>query len=66
MKLTRTVTREECPWLDADLPEGTTVYNYTGCTYGCISWQGKAVSIEENGPFLEVPRSALSQNRGTE
>ena len=62
MKLIRAVTRQECPWLDADLPEGTEVHKYTGYTYGCISGKGVAISLEENGPFLEVPRTALSSN----
>jgi hypothetical protein len=45
--LNRTVTQEECPWLDADLPEGTTVWSYTGYDYGVISPNGIAVTAKQ-------------------
>ena len=56
----RIVTREECPWLDADVPEGTKVERFTGCTYGCVG-AGIAVTFEPGGPFSELPRTALSE-----
>lgn len=59
---TRLVTTEECPWLDADVEGGTTVYRYTGVTYGCIGPHGVAVTSEPDTlPFFELPLSALSQ-----
>jgi hypothetical protein len=60
-ELTRDVTTKECFWLDADLPAGTEVHVYDGCTYGCIG-AGIAVTLEPNKtPFFEVPRDAVSQ-----
>lgn len=55
---TRKVTKEECPWLDKDIEEGSTVYEYFGCTYGCIS-SGIAVSaVDGVDPFFEIPHDA--------
>lgn len=65
MKLTRRVTRDECPWLDRDFEVGETVYLYSGATYGCIGPAGIACSIDPDmGPFFELPRAALSQATG--
>ncbi|TGP29083.1 hypothetical protein EN828_10290 [Mesorhizobium sp. M2D.F.Ca.ET.185.01.1.1] len=58
-KLTRDVTRDECLWLDADIAAGTIVYSYSGYTYGCIGPGGRAVTLERDGPFVELPRNAL-------
>lgn len=69
MKLTlnRDVTVAECPWLHSDIPIGTVVYRFDGCTYGCISPLGVAVTFEPGDPpFLEVPRNALSLSTDTE
>ena len=54
--LTRNVTQEECPWLEADLSEGKEVHKFDGATYGCITDSGVAVSdtVDEN-PFYEIP-----------
>jgi len=61
MKTTRTITKQECHWLDADIPVGTTVHEFTGCTYGCIG-DGIAVSLEEGKtPFFEIPADAVDQ-----
>lgn len=58
--VTRTVTPEECHWLDAEVPEGTRVYAYWGATYGCVSGEGVAVTKERGvTPFFELPRTAL-------
>jgi len=59
--LTRDVTPEECPWLDETIKKGAVVvFDYSDCTYGCISDSGKAVSREEGKkPFFEIPRNAL-------
>lgn len=60
MILARAITKTECPWLDADLPEGTVVHRYDGCTYGCIG-AGIAVSKEPGKtPFFEIPRDAVA------
>lgn len=56
----RDVTRKECPWLDNDIVAGTKVFAYWGCTYGCISPSGRAVSLEQGKePFMEIPVDAL-------
>lgn len=58
-RTTRPVTTEECHWLDEDIPAGTTVYAYWGCTYGCCG-AGRAVTRERGQtPFFEMPRDAL-------
>ncbi len=59
--LSRIVTRNECDWLDRDLPQGTSLYLYKGPTYGCISKTGVAVAREpDETPFFEVPKDAIS------
>lgn len=60
--LTRDVKQSECHWLDRDYPKGWIVYSYEGCTYGCVSDHGRAVTLV-NGetPFFELPRDALSK-----
>lgn len=64
LRLTRTIDEREQPWM-ADgaikrVPKGVIVYPYGGCTYGCISDGGIAVSFEPGEtPFFEVPRDAV-------
>lgn len=60
-EVTRTVTGVECPWLSKPFTKGETVYEYRGCTYGCINWQdGLAVSREPGQtPFHQIPRDAI-------
>lgn len=61
--VSRNVTKEECSWLEENIEEGTDVFSYNGCTYGCISHSGIAVSLIENeGPFFELPKNALMEN----
>jgi len=58
--LTRDVTQNECPWLDADLPKGTTVWSYDGYTYHVVSPAGIAVSAKAaEMPFFEIPADAV-------
>jgi hypothetical protein len=60
LTLTRTVTQQECPWLDEDLPAGTQVWEYHGCAYGCISPSGIAVVAKKaEAPFFEIPQDAV-------
>lgn len=43
------------------LKQGETVYLYHGCTYGCITSRGAAVTfVEDETPFFEVPEDALT------
>jgi hypothetical protein len=56
---TRRITTSECPWLDADLEAGTPVTRFVGCTYGCISENGTAVTFDDYGPFYKLPDDAL-------
>lgn len=59
--LNRNVTKKECYWLDEDLLKGTVVYEYGGCTYGCISSNGIAVTKKpDKAPFFEVPLDAIT------
>jgi hypothetical protein len=53
MRLNRTVLRSECPWLDRDYAKGEEVVRYTGHTYGCISPEGEAYTIDGKTPFFE-------------
>lgn len=56
----RDLKKSKYPWLDNDIEKGTVVYRYYGCTYGCISPNGIAVSMEENEPpFLEIPSDSF-------
>lgn len=65
MKLTRSVTKAECPWLDEDLPAGLEVHKFSGCTYGCVG-AGVAVTRElGKTPFFEVPRDAVGTSGDT-
>jgi hypothetical protein len=58
-KLTRLVTTEECPWLGQNLKKGKVVYEFNGCTYGCIA-SGIAVSDKPDAnPFYEIPHNAV-------
>lgn len=59
----RTITKEECRWLDNEVAEGTIVYLCLKPTYGCISPSGTACTLDPSGgyPFLELPTSALKE-----
>ena len=58
-ELTRDVTTEECDWLARTVPAGTIVYEYTGSTYGAITFSGVACSMDGDTPLFELPRDAL-------
>jgi len=65
LRLNRTVTKRECPWLDNDIEAGTKVYLYSGYTYGTVDFRiGVAVTLAPgpNESFIELPASALSQH----
>ena len=58
----RLVTVDECPWLDEDVQPGTTVFTFSGQTYGCIGPNGIAVSYSPyEYPFFEIPRNAIKE-----
>lgn len=59
--LTRTVTTKECNWLSRGYSKGTVVFAYSGYTYGCISDNGTAVSLDGDVPFFELPIDALKR-----
>ena len=60
LRITRTLTTEECPWLDEPIAEGTVVWSFRGYTYGCITPSGVAVSaVRGEHPFFEVPLDAV-------
>ena len=58
-KLNRDVTMKECYWIDKDYSKGTSLTLFTGPTFGCVSSYGKAVLLEENDFFLEIPCDAI-------
>jgi len=59
-RITRALTKEECPWLDEPIKEGALVFRYDGCTYGCVSGSGIAVTERpDKTPFFEVPQDAV-------
>jgi hypothetical protein len=66
LRMTRTIDEREQPWMADEyatvkmVEEGSVVYEYTACTYGCISSDGIAVSFEPGQtPFFQVPRDAV-------
>lgn len=60
-KLTRDVTRFECPWLQRDYEKGETLRESTEFHYGCISPSGiSCMELKENSPFFEIPKDALN------
>ena len=60
LKLIRNVTKEECSWLDKTFEKDDEVFQYYGCTYGCISNYGVACSIEKDKePFFELPLNSV-------
>lgn len=61
-KINRKVTQEECPWLEETFEIDTIVFEYCGCTYGCISPNGVPVTFAPNEtPFSEIPKNALAE-----
>lgn len=58
----RDITTGECPWLDEDIKKGTVVYEYEGCTYGCIGKGMACTLIEGEDPFFELPIDCLSKS----
>ena len=60
LRTTRLITQEECPWINADIPIGTFLWDYCGRTYGVITANGRAVSAKlAETPFFEVPMDAV-------
>lgn len=61
MNLNRCITVEECPWLPYNLNEGHEVFPFHGATYGCISPNGVAITLNAQGdnPFFEIPRDSV-------
>ena len=61
-KINRKVTQDECSWLDEDFEIGQIVFEYFGCTYGCISSSGLPVTFApDETPFFEIPADALTE-----
>lgn len=58
LKVTRNVTRAECPWLCRDIQEGTFVFKFRGPIYGAISEDGTGVSFGGASCF-ELPADSL-------
>lgn len=59
-KLTRDLSKKECPWLGKELKKGLTVFQYDGYTYGCVTDSGIAVTDKPGIlPFFEVPKNSV-------
>jgi hypothetical protein len=60
--ITRRLAVEGCHWLDVPIEIGTVMYIFGGCTYGCISPNGTAMTLDPNGtaPFVEIPNNAFA------
>ncbi len=63
--LNRKLLKADYKWLKRDFEEGEKVYRFTGATYGCISGDGIAVTLNENGdnPFFEVPDDSVDWSK---
>lgn len=60
--LKRDVTRKKFGWLTRDYKKGEVVYEYNGCTYGCIGSGGKAFSEKPNtAPFFELDLNCVAE-----
>lgn len=61
--VTRDVTAEECHWLGETIVAGTKVYRCRKPTYGCISPNGFAATLDPEGgyPFFELPWDAVDK-----
>jgi len=61
MIISRDLSQEE-NYSGRAIKKGETVYLYRGCTYGCISRDGEAVTFKPDiTPFFEVPADALME-----
>lgn len=58
--IVRDVTPREYDWLEKPISAGRSIFKYLGCTYGCISPNGVAVSDKDGEtPFYEVPLDSV-------
>lgn len=61
-RVVRQLTKEERAGADDKVQPGNIVYLFKGCTYGCISHNGMAVSHKpDDGPFFEMPCDTLEE-----
>lgn len=62
LMLLRTITLEECPWLERPMLQNAIVYRFQGCDYGCVSQKGLAVTLDKGGgyPFFELPKNSVA------
>eukprot|EP00929_Paragymnodinium_shiwhaense_P068316 TRINITY_DN34330_c0_g1_i1.p1 TRINITY_DN34330_c0_g1~~TRINITY_DN34330_c0_g1_i1.p1 ORF type:complete len:307 (-),score=62.70 TRINITY_DN34330_c0_g1_i1:619-1488(-) len=57
----RRVSASECPWLSASLPPYSTVYTWSGATYGVLSADGLPVTFRpREPPFFELPEGSVT------
>jgi len=55
------LSKDQYPYLDNDMRAGMVVFEFLDQTFGCISPQGIAVSLEKNSyPFVELPIHAVT------
>lgn len=61
--LLRDVTQKECPWLPRDFKQGEIIYQYPAYTYGCVSPNGFAATINfDELPFYEFPNDSVDHD----
>jgi hypothetical protein len=58
--LTRDVSKKECSWLGKTFKTGDIVNLYEGFTYGCVSDDGEACTLDGE-TFFELPKDALQE-----
>ena len=63
LRLTRRVTKKECPWLSRPFRKGEIVYRYDGCTYGCIASGIACTERDGKTPFFELPQDAVMDEK---
>ncbi len=61
VRITRTVTKDECSWLDRDIQKDEIWYRMIKCSYGCTSSNGTSLTLKPDGdyPGNEVPNNAF-------
>jgi hypothetical protein len=59
--LTRDVIKEECSWLSDPHFKGDEVFEYHGCTYGCIANGIACSEVDGETPFFELPRDSVEE-----
>ncbi len=60
LSLTKEAQKKDYKWLIRDFKQGEQVYLFMGSTYGCVSNNGLACTVDGNESFFELPINVLS------